>query len=229
MPLTKFDSYLKRQVPTDTTSFWVSTKLNALGSSWSAGGNPLPDGTMKAADTETPVITNPFSETIKQGQGNIKVLTTSKLGDWYGPMKDIDYPVQIIDAIRDLTLNIFWQDNADSKELGLWISGLHKALSDDLLSGTSFANDFVASPKPFVDLKINPTAWASRYARANSISIAKNSVIISQQMLVNSLMMDNGDYQGLVQKVNSTLDLNKPTDKWDGFLWPFGKSLFQRT
>lgn len=169
---------------------------------------------------------NPFAFTIEEGAGAIKVLTTSKLGDWYGPMKNIEYPIQIIDALRDIVMNLCWQWSADKPWLLEWpydmrgslIWALNKALSDDNLYGLVFK-----------DNKINPLAWASRTAKTQAIANAKSSVIISQQMLVDSLPMDNGDYRTLVNgdKANNKIGLNEQyefkKEPWDGFTWPFGK------
>ena len=102
---------------------------------------------------------------------------------------------------------------------GSLILGLNKALSDENLY------EFV-----FKDNEINPLAWASRTAKTQAIANAKSSVIISQQMLVASLPMENGDYGTLVNgdKAKNMVGLNEQygfkKELWDGFMWPFGKS-----
>jgi hypothetical protein len=37
--------------------------------------------------------------------GDKKVLTVSRIGDWHGKMKDVEYPVGIVDGLRDVLLN----------------------------------------------------------------------------------------------------------------------------
>ena len=37
--------------------------------------------------------------------GNKKALTVSRIGDWHGKMKDVQYPVGAIDALRDVLMN----------------------------------------------------------------------------------------------------------------------------
>ena len=191
---------------TDQKSFWRSASLHSLEPQWTENGGAIDDKGVKLKAPEK----NPFEFTIKEGVGAIKVLTTSKLGDWYGPMKNIDYPIQIIDALRDVVMNLCWQWSADQPLLLPWpvdlrgslIWGLNKALSDESLYGFVF----------------------------KAIANAKSSVIISQQMLVDSLPMDNGDYRTLVNgdKANNKIGLNEQygfkKEPWDGFTWPFGKS-----
>lgn len=158
---------------TDQKPFWRSAPLYLLEPQWTENGGAVND---KGANLKAPEK-NPFAFTIK-------VLTISKLGDWYRPMKNVDYPIQIIDALRDIVMNLCWQWSADQFYLlekpwdmrGSLIWAMNKVLSDESLYG------FV-----FKDSKIKPLAWASRTAKTHAIANAKSSVIISQQMLVDSL------------------------------------------
>ena len=206
---------------TDQASFWRSTPLNVIEPQWKENSSTSGKAPEK----------NSFSYSIKDDPNAIKVLTTSKLGDWYGPMKNIDYPIQMIDALRDVVLNLAWQWSADQLALtiiekpvdlrGLLIWTLNKALSDDSLYALVLKEN-----------KINSLAWASRTAKIHAISNAKHSVIISQQMLVDSLPMDdNDDYRKLINgdKPKNKIGLNEQygfkKEPWDGFIWPFGKAI----
>jgi hypothetical protein len=75
----------------------------------------------------------------------------------------------------------------------------------------------------FKKFNITPVAWTSRQARTQAIAYAQSRVIICQQMLVQYLTAGNKDYKDLVAKANTALKLQDP-NKWDGFMWPFGKS-----
>ena len=37
-----------------------------------------------------------------------ETLTVARFGDWLGAIQPICYPVQVIDAIRDVVLNVAW-------------------------------------------------------------------------------------------------------------------------
>ena len=50
----------------------------------------------------------PYEFNMKTAKDKYKVLTTSQLGDWHGKMVDLDYPVQVIQAFKDLILNPVW-------------------------------------------------------------------------------------------------------------------------
>lgn len=89
-------------------------------------------------------------------KGKIRVLTMAKLGDWYGTAEQIQYPVMIIDAVRDFALNLYWQQHVGdydtkSPSLGERMWRWNKVLGDEVLSGAGIFNNF----------GINPVAWAS--------------------------------------------------------------------
>lgn len=149
-------------------------------------------------------------------------MTIARLGDWSGGMQSIRYPVQVIDALRDVVLNVAWQfiqptggfslsDNAFMLLAGYPFNGY---LSDDYLSkdGVQY----------FQGLGINPTAWATRSARTQAITSATRSVVICQQMLVDWLQNDDRQYQGVVKGLNKDLQLAGERE-WTGSIWPFGK------
>ena len=172
----------------------------------------------------------PYDYTIK-GSKKIPVLTVAKLGDWHGPMNDIQYPVLIIDAMRDLLLNAWYQYMADKSDeaLGKSLYTINLLLSDDVQT-----NMFTVSAKSaiFLPLRINPAAWASRTSQVRAIAAAKTSVIICQQMLVDYLQAksdsekeEESEWQTkVVRPLNQHLKINNsPKQKWDGFIWPFGK------
>ena len=133
-------------------------------------------------------------------------------------MTSIKYPVQFIDAVRDMLLNIVWQSSAGGqfeRAFGdLMIKWVH-ALSD--------SGDFAKS-SIFRTLGINPAAWATRYARTATVARATHSVHIGQQTIVNYLQVGNSSYDGVVAQINENLSLTKEPNKWNGYIWPFGES-----
>lgn len=143
------------------------------------------------------------------------------MGNWLGIKNEgINYPMLIIDAVRDVLLNILWQSHAKWSDDGLSLMrfGLHifeanKLLGDDVLNSTLFQA-----------YGINPTAWAGRYTRTWAIASAKHSVIICQQMLGQTLQKGEADYDKLVAKVNDKIEAKgDPKMAWDGTIWPIGK------
>ena len=134
-------------------------------------------------------------------------------------MNDIKYPVQFVDAVRDMLLNIVWQAGigtsaSSEKALGDLMIKAVNMLRDD----GSFISDYVYSI-----LGINPAAWATRYARTKAIATATQSVYIGQQTIVNYLQVGNGAFDGVVQSINTSLGLKDAPRKWNGYIWPFGK------
>ena len=148
-------------------------------------------------------------------KGGPSVLTVGRLGDWHGDMKAIQYPVQVVDAIRDVILNLAWQYYnphafEEYSEKFLLLAG---ALSDDKIA-----------PLLFHELGINPTAWASRYARIQAITAASKNIVICQQMLVCCLQNDTKEWMTFANEKSAQIKakggLGEP---WDGALWPIGK------
>jgi hypothetical protein len=106
-------------------------------------------------------------------------------------MKEIPYPVQIIDAIRDVALNVLWHivptDKPTSVPLVEWI------MRDDSdfavfadLAATKVTDEKAAKlraipsiTKVFKTVEVNPVAWASRYTRKFAIENATKSVYLT--------------------------------------------------
>ena len=81
----------------------------------------------------------------------------------------------------------------------------------------------------FQELGINPMAWASRFSRNLAIKYARDNVVMSQQMLVQSLTIDKKDLKAMVEKWSQKAgildDKLKPLpgkEAWSGAVWGFG-------
>jgi hypothetical protein len=177
------------------------------------------DTATKVNNIPPEVKKSPFEKTksYKPGGKIIKALTVGKLGDWHGTMHDLTYPVMVIDLVRDMLLNIFWQVNASLEDgvsgLGGRLYLLNKVLSDDMQKDLLF--------KQF---GITPVAWASRHTMTKAIAYATKSVIICQQCIVQTQSAKETDFKNAVDKVNANKSLGiTDANKWDGFVWPFGK------
>ena len=92
MCLTMQFNYLNDLPGTDTHSFRQSAMLSEYPPTWSSS-EKADLASFKSINTTT----------------KYPVLTVSRLGDWHGTMKQIDCPIQIIDAIRDTAFNTIWQ------------------------------------------------------------------------------------------------------------------------
>lgn len=176
------------------------------------------ENTVKVNGIPPDVKRSPFekTKTYKFGGKTIRALTVGKLGDWHGTMQQLTYPVMVIDLVRDLALNIFWQMNASLPDgvtgLGGQIYGLNKLLSDDM------QRDLL-----FKEFSITPVAWASRHTMTKAIAYAKTSVIICQQCIVQTQSAGDGDYLKVVDSINANEILGiTAVNRWDGFVWPFG-------
>ena len=80
-------SYLNKIPASDSQSFRRCAKLSE---------------SPKWTEEEAP-LSPPFPTNIQYGDK--KVLTISRIGDWHGKMTDVQYPVGIVDALRDALLN----------------------------------------------------------------------------------------------------------------------------
>jgi hypothetical protein len=173
-----FFEYLNKQVKSDTRSLLRSCTLAADSPIWSDG------------------VQAPLADFKPSNAGQYPVLTVGRLGDWHGTMAKVPFPVQVVDAIRDVALNVFWHILPD-KEQGKTLAKMDYALRDDndAASLASIANALTMlrntfstkEEKPvivpdinelFTDLQINPVAWASRYARKYVIERAERRVCI---------------------------------------------------
>lgn len=150
------------------------------------------------------------------------VFTVNKLGDWTGKMDKLEYPIQIIDAIRDLILNILfrkvWTSTylTRSMALGRYWSKMVPALADARLLSK------------FHDAGVTPAAWASRITRCKAVSSAKSTVYIDAATIACALHLDD-PYPKDPKKQNRFIHEVLPTvnekgqmdgkDGWDGVLW----------
>ena len=205
MSLITVSRYLETLKPkaTDNSSFWRKADLSKP-PAWAHEG-AVPDSLA-------------FAKRITEKK--FETLTVARLGDWSGAMQPIRYPVQVIDAFRDIVLNVAWQSlQPTGGFLFMELAGypFNGYLSDDYLSSDKV--------KYFQGLGINPTAWASRSARTQVINSATRSVVICQQMLVDWLQNDNDQYNSVVRSINRKLHLTG-NSAWTGSIWPFGKSAF---
>ncbi|KAH7396924.1 hypothetical protein DE146DRAFT_736951 [Phaeosphaeria sp. MPI-PUGE-AT-0046c] len=204
-----FFEYLNKHVQSDTRSLLRSCTLSSNSPNWTDG------------------VQAPLADFKPSNTGQYPVLTVGRLGDWHGTMAKVPFPVQVIDAIRDVALNVFWHIKPDNEQ-GKTIAMMDYALRDDstIAAYASTANiaikvsNIFSTQKtlPFIvpdineiftDLQINPVAWASRYARKYVIERAEKRVCISQQMLVDLLQIDDASFKKAVFGVH---DQDHPKD-----------------
>lgn len=149
-------------------------------------------------------------------------------------MADLRYPVQIVQLLKDLILNIAWSrlskvdETADDQTKKLFkmlpIQGIAMILVNALFAEKHDSRDqllqAIGRPliNPYKDLQINPNAWASRMTRLNAIANATESVVICQQRIV---LNPNDDQQKAYELMNDTM-LLKGEQRWDGMAWPYG-------
>ena len=154
------------------------------------------------------------------------VLTVAKLGDWHGDMDKLEYPIQIIDAIRDVIVNAVYCIFVAK------ISSFTGPLFNRQTLGPQF-DPLVLKPvsdmrllKSFQEAKVAPTAWASRIARCNAIAGAKTHVILDAESIACFLHLREKDWttEGgkYLEMVNKQIKL-AGAPAWDGIIWPYGK------
>jgi hypothetical protein len=154
----------------------------------------------------------PFNRTPGAATGKA-LLSVAKLGDWVGPMQNIEYPIQLIDAIRDIILNVSWRLlwTQNGKFYMNGFKGLFmKPLADDTLLPS------------FRKAKITPTAWASRIARTAVIQKAQEVVYIDIQTIAGYEQFRDEQWTKERDKINKALNLEGET-AWNGVLWPYGE------
>jgi hypothetical protein len=120
----------------------------------STTGGPIWDLAEKAPLFDRkPTITAATSAATKS------VRTVVKLGDWLGDMENLEYPVQIIDAIRDIVVNVVYRAMMAKMDL---VGTALKPLKTPIVSGVlgSVADESLL--KSFQVAKVAPTSWASR-------------------------------------------------------------------
>jgi hypothetical protein len=189
--------YLNREHITDIHSFRRHASASSEGGpNWDSGEKaPLFDR-KPAAKTGKPV------------------LTVNKLGDWVGPKGNIEYPIQALDAMRDLILNLAWH------LLRIHASGFLWAFQPMILATVS---DERMLPS-FRNAGVTPTAWASRIVRYKAIEAAQNNVYIDTDTIACCLHQENEEWIQWRQAINGIIGL-EGLDAWDGVLWPYGKIL----
>lgn len=150
------------------------------------------------------------------------IFTVNKLGDWTGKMDSIEYPIQLIDAIRDLILNILFRKVYRS---GTWLSTI--ALNTYWNSMLPAVSDVKLLPK-FVEAGVTPAAWASRITRCKAIASATKTVFIDAATIACALHLDDpfpNDPKKQNKFIHQVLpQVNKSgqmagKDGWDGVLW----------
>ncbi|KAF2670233.1 hypothetical protein BT63DRAFT_478411 [Microthyrium microscopicum] len=212
-----FFRYLNKPHRPDTTSFCKAINLNQDKPQWL---EPRPDVPM-----------SDFK--LKTTDGKFKILTTSQIGDWHKPDASFDYPVQAIQAVKDLLSNIVWQYlSTDSwikdpqwkqglTVIGVPVQGVAAILIDALFTEQQNAREHLGTaigvtlPNPYTRFNVNPTAWASRMTRLNAIANAKKSVVLCQHRLI---LWDQTGLQKEKDRINEFLGEER---KWSGNLWPF--------
>jgi hypothetical protein len=138
------------------------------------------------------------------------------VGDWHGPNLTLEYPVMVLDAVRDLMLNIkpLGDDHLTQEKCVEIVKAIYEA-SDDAEKGK-------LGSKLRSELNCSPAAWASRFAIQHAISKASRSVHMSNQMIaLKGLQEGRQSYDHLKEEVNGYIAKGEP--KWDGVIWPFGK------
>ena len=153
-----------------------------------------------------------------------KVLAVARLGDWHGAFKEIQYPIQMIDALRDVVLSVLWRKiyvmlRAASSDKQV-PAGQHweafkpafMALSDDNIKGI------------LRDASIAPAAWASQIARHKAFGAATDTIHMDIEILAGFLQKLNKRWNDdVVVSVNKHMQMTAEQDKWDGVLWQYGK------
>ncbi|KAF7167881.1 hypothetical protein CNMCM5623_001028 [Aspergillus felis] len=183
--------YLAQPHAMDSSSMAWSTKLAV----------PRPDA-FQQASSDVPL----YGHTPQTPTG-IPVLTTSKIGDWRDGSRE--YPVQILDAIRDILLQGLWGLNKLHLPKINLMSVFVDALADKNM--VQFLSQF----------NVTPAAWASKHARLHAISSATSSIHMTQQTFVNFFENGTSAYDRMRQTINDRLHLSGTPASWDGNIWPF--------
>ncbi|KAK0645825.1 hypothetical protein B0T16DRAFT_445977 [Cercophora newfieldiana] len=155
-------------------------------------------------DTKVPIFKDQVKYTPKTT--GIPVLSVARVGDWGGSFIAA-YPVQAVDAARDLYVN----SSIPALESAGNFSGII-----DLIRQTS-DNGPILGPV-LKDFKFSTAAWASDTARIWAIQNAKSTVYTSGQMLVGGLQRSDPSYAAMVKSTN---EKRPQAQKWDGYLWPY--------
>ena len=128
-------------------------------------------------------------------------------------MEKLEYPVQIIDAIRDIALNILFRlywTSAGGNLIRFFGSTTLPAISDEKM---------LASYKK---AGVTPAAWASRIARCKAIAHAKQTVYIDVENFGTFLHAQKEAFIKVRNTINEEVQLIGDSG-WDGVIWPYGK------
>ncbi len=136
--------------------------------------------------------------------GTTAALTVARNGNWPSLR---GFPMQVADGIRDFFINVL----AVVAETRL---GPGNPVTPFAVRGLDDSNAWFRNALSKV--RINPAAWASRYARNYAISQAQSSVRFSQQKFVMDDLADRDTYKKLIAEINKALKIN-----WNGYVWPF--------
>ncbi|KAL8378012.1 hypothetical protein RB595_008619 [Gaeumannomyces hyphopodioides] len=181
------------------------SKKDPTGVIWSAPLNgPAPQGGIPLGGP-APL----FPQNTPGLSGKVPVLSVGKIGNFL-PASDVAYPAQLLDAIRDIINQILYE-LLSAFSLSSYIA--------PIVNGTSDA--YMMSD--FKSLGVVPAAWASRAARVHAISQAKDSVYMSQQMLVNWDLTTSFGSEFAINFINTWFQKKIPEVHfhWDGKVWPY--------
>jgi len=225
------NSYLQGELGTDGRSHLRMGKLNKnFPDAWTVRNDktivPVPLFFVTTDKTTNPPTISKTSVPAVDNKGDKTVLTVAKLGDWHGEMTNIRYPVQMIDALRDLAVNVVWHlthqiggagdgpvEKAKETEHGffdtLW--DLAGRLKDTGIRTAAIKSlwDFVESVKDTAvldtlgEMQIQPAAWASRHVRVEAIAAAKSTVRMSVEHLVYYDLVKQDEWQKVMTEVNN--------------------------
>ncbi|KAK1750172.1 hypothetical protein QBC47DRAFT_407403 [Echria macrotheca] len=177
------------------------------------------------AASKDDIPTGLFKQTAIQptaAAGQFRVLTTARVGSMQ--LDDYRYPSQLLDAFRDMALNVSWhryeavRKIGDPADHGNAIAEMVQA-AENLLEGTNALPPVVGT---------TAAAWASKYARLYAIENAQKCIHMTAQSLVDRLEVDKwkGNNEDKTQNTGVVDNLNKSmgfTDEqaWNGDIWPY--------
>lgn len=194
-------------------------------------GIPLSPGSRKSWSTgQVSLYKAPTNDVWSDGA--YKVLAVSKLGDWTGPNKGLRYPIQIVDAMRDLLLNIAFRkiythvrDHPRAAETV--VAGVNDRIANDVIAGFGSVIANVSDADMRLKLQeagVSSAAWASRIARNRAVHLAEEVIYLDCEIIACFLQEGHKDWKTeFLDPANSHAELNKK-DAWDGILWPYGSS-----
>ncbi|KAF3043874.1 hypothetical protein E8E11_005101 [Didymella keratinophila] len=130
-----------------------------------------------------------------------KVLTVAKLGGWRGPMDKLRYPVQAIDAIRDLLQNIVWRI--------LWVK----------FRATGKLGMMLGDFKRIALTSVADKALLP-YFKAAAIAKAKKAIYIDAEIIGGFLHEGPDEWPKQLKETNANAQL-VGDDQWNGVLWPY--------